>query len=117
VSVYATPSGFRGNADPGASFVVNAAAEYSVTQNWVFAMDVWYERDGSTAVSGAVAGSLMQPIKHQSILGASDYVALAPAVEYNWTPTIGVIFGARIVEIGRNITATITPVAAINLVF
>jgi hypothetical protein len=117
VSVYATPPGFRGNADPGPSLVVNAAAEYSATQNWVFAMDVWYERDRSTAVNGALTNSLTQSIQYHSILGASDYVAFAPAVEYNWTPTIGVIFGARIIELGRNVTASITPVAAINLVF
>jgi hypothetical protein len=117
VSAYATPSGFRGSADPGPSLIVNAAAEYSVTQNWVFAMDVWYERDHSTTVNGRLAGSPPQSINYQNTLGASEYVALAPAVEYNWTPTLGVIFGARIVEFGRNVSATITPVAAINLVF
>jgi hypothetical protein len=117
VSVYATPSGFRGNANPGQSFVLNASAEYSASQNWVFAMDVWYEHDRSTTVDGALAAFSAPATNYASKLGPSEYIAFAPAVEFNWTSTVGVIIGARIVEFGRNVTATITPVAAINLVF
>ena len=53
VSVYGTEEGFRGRARPGNVTVVNAAGEYSVTRNWVLAMDVVYEHDGSTHVYGS----------------------------------------------------------------
>lgn len=117
VSVYATPSGFRGKADPAPSFVLNASIEYSMSQNWVFAMDVYYERDHATYVIGVLAGAHTPVNNYVNNLGSSEYLALAPALEFNWTPTIGVILGARIVEFGRNITASITPVVAVNLVF
>jgi hypothetical protein len=117
VSVYATPPGFRGKAAPAPTFVLNASAEYSVSHNWVFALDVYYELDRSTTVDGVLTGSPIPASIYQSHLGSSEYVAFAPALEFNWTPTMGVIIGARIVEFGRNITATITPVAAVNLVF
>jgi len=35
VSVYGTASGFRGNAKPGNSFLVDPSWEYSVTRSWV----------------------------------------------------------------------------------
>lgn len=48
VSVYGTRSGFRGYVKPGSSFVADLAFEYSLTRNWVPALDVIYERDAST---------------------------------------------------------------------
>jgi hypothetical protein len=49
--------------------------------------------------------------------GSSEYFAVAPAVEYNFNGRVGVIVGARIFVAGRNTGSSITPVAAINLVF
>jgi hypothetical protein len=114
-SVYGTPSGFHGHAQPGASFVVDAAAEYSVTQNWALSMDVYYEGDGRTVLTGGLTQP--QPASYRNELPTSDYVALAPAIEFNWSPRFGIIVGARIVGIGRNTSASVTPVAAINMVF
>src|SRR5205807_1458310 len=37
VSVYGTGTGFRGHAEPGRSFLANAAWEYSLTRSWVLA--------------------------------------------------------------------------------
>jgi hypothetical protein len=39
VSVYGTSQGFRGRAHPGSSWLADLAAEYSVTQRWVLAVD------------------------------------------------------------------------------
>jgi hypothetical protein len=50
-------------------------------------------------------------------LGPSDAFGFVPAVEYSWTPGMGVIVGARLVPAGRNTTASLTPVAAINMVY
>jgi hypothetical protein len=42
---------------------------------------------------------------------------IAPAIEYNFTGRIGIIAGARWFAAGRNTSATITPVIAINMVY
>lgn len=119
-SVYGTPAGFSGQADPGNSAIVDAACEYSATRNWVLAVDLYYERDGNTQVEGSVA---RQPpgtspaFAYRSESGSSQSLAVAPAVEFNWSARVGVIVGAKVVAAARNTAATVAPVAAVNLVF
>jgi hypothetical protein len=117
-SVYGTAAGFRGDAYPGASFVTDAAAEYSLTRTWVLALDVIYQHSAGTRVGGHVlpqgAGAFTIP-DFQTNSGSSDLIGFAPAIEYNWNSRVGVLVGARIFEIGRNVTASVTPVIAINI--
>lgn len=118
VSVYGTGEGFRGEAKPGNSFLANAAWEYSLTRNWVLAMDVAYQRDRSTRVQGEEIDPLNDALRNvDRESGSSWSVALAPAIEYNLSSTVGVIVGVRWYAAGRNTGASITPVAAINLVY
>lgn len=119
-SVYGTLNGFSGRAHPGPSFVGDLAFEYSLTRNWVLATDVDWEHDGNTRVEGGylvfAPASALAPNAVQDS-GSADILYLAPAIEYNWNSRMGVIAGARIASAGRNTTATVTPVAAINMVF
>jgi hypothetical protein len=110
VSVYGTGEGFRGRARPGNVTVVNAAWEYSVTRNWVLALDVLYEHDANTHV----AGFAPNPVELNS--GPGHSWSLAPAIEYNFNSRVGVIAGAKLTTSGRNATAVIIPVAAVNIV-
>jgi hypothetical protein len=115
-SVYATPDGFRGRAWPGDSFTADAAAEYSLTRNWVLASDLVWVHNASTRLAGsepAAGGSAF--VDTQS--GSSEYLAVAPAVEYNFSSRVGIIFGARIFVAGRNTGSSVTTAAAINMVF
>jgi Putative MetA-pathway of phenol degradation len=115
-SVYGTPVGFRGRARPGDSFTADAAAEYSVTRNWVLATDLVWVHNASTRLTGsepAAGGPAL--LDRQS--GSSEYFAVAPAVEYNFSSRVGVIFGARIFVAGRNTGSSVTTAAAINLAF
>jgi hypothetical protein len=48
--------------------------------------------------------------------GASSSLGLAPAIEYNFSAQIGVIFGAKLFAAGRNTGDAIIPVTAINVV-
>lgn len=107
VSVYGTANTFHGTAKPGNAFYVDVSEEYSLTRSWVLALDTLYRHDHNTRVS---AGSSTLDS------GASDTFALAPAVEYSWTPNVGVIVGARLIPAGRNTSATLSPVIAINIV-
>jgi hypothetical protein len=115
-SVYGTPVGFRGRARPGDSFTADAAAEYSVTRNWVLATDLVWVHNASTRLTGsepAAGGAAF--LDTQS--GSSEYFAVAPGVEYNFSSRVGVILGARIFVAGRNTGSSVTTAAAINMVF
>jgi hypothetical protein len=119
VSVYGTADGFRGHAKPGGSFFADVAGEYSVTKRWVLALDVNYGQSAGTSVSGydilsSASGQSSQHISMSS--GWSDAIGFIPAVEYNWTPNVGAIFGVRRIMPGRNSTGSVTPVMAINMV-
>ena len=119
LSVYGTPAGFAGHAYPGAAFSADAAGEYSVTRNWVLALDLIYQHEDSTRVRGTVPGGMpaAAPAPYASASGSSYSFGFAPAVEYNFSSTVGVLVGVRIIEIGRNTAASITPAIAVNMVF
>jgi hypothetical protein len=118
-SVYGTEAGFRGQAKPGKSLFVNAAWEYSLTRRWVLALDATYRRGGSTRVSGyniLVPDGAGNPTSIRLDSGSSDTVGFAPAIEYSWKSTIGVLIGARVIAIGHNTPISITPAVALNFV-
>ncbi|MEO7456462.1 MAG: transporter [Gemmatimonadaceae bacterium] len=108
-SVYGTESGFRGEVRPGQTTYVNGAWEYSMSRRWVAALDATYRHARSTQVTGYTPSLV-------TTSAPSDAVGLAPAVEYNWSGNVGVIFGTRLIVAGRNASATITPAVAINIV-
>jgi len=107
VSVYGTDAAFHGVAAPGTAFTLDVAQEYSITSNWVVAMDEVYNRGGNTQIVGneGVTNS-----------GTSYSYYLAPAIEYNWNANVGLLFGTRLVPAGRNTSATFTPALALDIV-
>lgn len=107
-SVYGTVPGFLGHALPGLSSSADLAAEYSMTRHWVLALDAAYGYNGNTSVDGGDV---------RMHTGWSQSLAFAPAVEYNLSSRIGVIAGARFIEIGHNTTNSIAPVMAVNMVY
>ncbi len=119
-SVYGTRDGFRGRAEPGDKFAIYSAWEYSVTRNWVLAVDLFYQHDATTRVRGTdlvtVSGA-QQRVPFEAESGSAWRFGVAPAIEYNFTSRIGVIVGARWFAAGRNTGASVTPVAAINMVY
>ncbi len=117
VSVYGTGATFRGRAKPGLTTYVDWAWEYSLKRSWVLALDTTYSHTGNTRVTGfdaATGSGATTPITLNS--GTVDAVGFAPAIEYSWKSTIGVILGARILAIGHNLPTTVTPAIAINYV-
>jgi hypothetical protein len=124
LSVYGTAPGFSGRARPGNSFNADWAAEYSVTRNWVLALDVVYQGNGNTEVAGVQAGAPVAPPglgtpspgAYVSGSGTGYSIAFAPAVEYNFSGAVGLLLGVRIIQIGRNTQGSITPALALNMV-
>lgn len=112
-SVYGTPAGFRGRAKPGVSLLVDAAVEYSATQNWVLALDLVYRHDEPTKVSGVGADGDL--VRYDS--GTHDSFAVAPAVEYNVSPTLGFLFGVRVIPAIGGRQASVTPAVAVNMIY
>jgi hypothetical protein len=112
-SVYGTSAGFRGQARPGSSTLVDASAEYSLTRSWVLAIDATYRYNANTRVSGYnFLGPVPAGIQMDS--GSGYAIGLAPAIEYSWKHNLGVLVGTYLIVAGRNTSATITPALAIN---
>ncbi len=112
VSVYGTTANFRGRAHPGLTTNVDWAWEYSLTRRWVLALDATYSHSANTRVTGTDATPTFITLNS----GTTDAVGFAPALEYNWSPKVGVIFGTRILAIGHNLPTSVTPVVALNYV-
>ena len=85
-SVYGTDAGFLGHAQPGNQLSVNAAAEYSLTRNWVLAMDLIYSHGNATITQGS-AGHRRAAAEFRQ----QRRVHFAPAIEYNFTSNLGVL--------------------------
>ena len=117
VSVYGTDAGFRGHARPGDNTFANASFEYSLTRNWVLALDVLYNHNSSTHVGGQEYAN-GDPFPPDTPLGARSnrYIGFAPAVEYNWSPNIGLLLGVRVIPSGNRTTSSVTPAIALNYV-
>ncbi|MGA8530290.1 MAG: hypothetical protein WB622_11290 [Acidobacteriaceae bacterium] len=116
-SVYGTSTGFRGTAHPGRSLYIDNAWEFSLTRRFILATDITYRDTASTHVTGSYAPTPTQPAS--SIVlnsGSSTTWNLAPAIEYSWKPTIGILLGVRLTPSGRNTSQTLTPAIALNIV-
>jgi hypothetical protein len=111
ISVYGTAAGFCGRARPGNAFSADASFEYSLTREWVLALDAIYNHGDATMIRGSYGP---QPVN--LISGSSDGFGIAPAIEYSWTPNLGVLLGTRIIAAAHNTPASVTPAVAINYV-
>jgi len=119
VSVYGTVPGFHGHAWPGDTFALDAALEYSLTQEWALAFDLTWSRGSSTRVRGhgAPDAATAQPVDVHLDSGSSIAFGLAPAVEYSWNAHCGLLFGVRVITGGRRTPTTVTPAMALNIVY
>ncbi|MGH9507667.1 MAG: hypothetical protein ACRD13_12150 [Terriglobales bacterium] len=116
VSVYGTGPGFRGQARPGDAAQLDLGLEYSLTRRWVLADDIAARYQASTLVQGVNLAAGTRPAAVRMFAGASSEFTFAPAIEYNFNASVGVIGGVRIIELGHNFTPSLTPVIAINIV-
>ena len=116
VSVYGTGSRFHGMAAPGGAFGADVSTEYSVTRRAVLAADVTYRYASSTRVSGAIGGAPGDAASFRMDTGSSRSIGIAPAVEFSWTPNLGVLLGAWIIPPGHDTGFSVTPAIAINIV-
>ncbi len=109
-SVYGTDAAFRGHAKPGTRTTLIGAVEYSLTKEWVLALDVEADFAGRTNVVGRESGG---PLISTNSPASRD-VGFAPAIEYNMSPSTGVLLGLWIIPKGHNAAPSFTPALAIS---
>ena len=115
-SVYGTPADFHGTIDPGSATSISGAWEYSLTQRWVLALDLAYTHRRSGRIRGtAPFGETGEPTALTIDLASRDTYGIAPGIEYNFSPQVGVIFGFRCLNT-PGAGDSLTPVVAINYV-
>ena len=131
---------YGGSIDTDVNFVPAQSAqfgfgiEYTLSQNWAFALDIggnWAKRANYSASPGTGFISEPQPIpgtggnaiqiltefpatKVSSGLGPSLQYSLAPAIEYNWSSNLGVIAGSWFTFAGKNAARFYSGVIALN---
>ncbi|MBU6148836.1 MAG: hypothetical protein KGQ54_01405 [Verrucomicrobia bacterium] len=83
------------------TFNIDFGYEYSITQKWVFAIDLVYTLSGRTTFTGMTG--LDQSGKPYVLGGpSSDNFSMSPAIEYNVSDTGGFIGGVWFSVTGRN---------------
>jgi len=107
-SVYGTDVGFSGHVKPGSKTTLIGAVEYSLTREWVLAIDVIHESTARTKLEGNYPTG---PLVKQSF-PSSRATGFAPAVEYNWSDRSGILVGVWISPKGHNTQASVTPALA-----
>lgn len=93
--------GCKGRVRPGNNFNVDFGYEVSITQKWVVALDVNYSATNTTKFRG-IRGTLKNGLESIAGWPYSDNLSLAPAIEYNWSPNLGVISGVWFSVYGRS---------------
>jgi hypothetical protein len=110
------PQDFRGGVRLGNAFGISTSVEYSINPQWVLAMDLAYNRTGSSVLKGSSgSGESLSFVENRN--PSRNVYSLAPAIEYNFNDRFGLIGGVQFSFAGRNNDSFITPMAAFNMVF
>lgn len=116
-SVYGTPDGFRGNIAPGSLLGISAAAEYSFNSRWVGVFEFAASRQSDRHLSGYAPGEDGAAHRIDLRLPGSRNLTLAPAVQYHFSPSVGLIAGVEFTVAGRNTGSYINPQVALGMFF
>jgi len=112
INAYGGAFDTKGTVKPGQTTGGLFGMEYSFSQNWAFACDLFGIYSQKTKFSGNPGTSDGVPA---TVGGpASFQFSLAPAIEYNFSSSFGVIGGAWFSFAGKNASRFISAVFAIN---
>lgn len=109
VNYYGGDPGTKGVVDPGLEGRILFGAEYTLTKNWALAIDIAAILKNKNRFKGKTT----LPVGNPSLTNFS----VAPALEYNWSPSMGVIIGSWFSVAGRNSSNFVSFVAAYNYVY
>ncbi len=111
---YGGVSDTKGFIYPGNILSVDLAFEYSLTQRWVLACDLYYAHGNKRRFSGnpgTSAGGV--PVKMTAL--ANEKWTLAPALEYNFSKNIGIIAGVWFSFAGKNTSQFTNAMISLNI--
>lgn len=108
-SIFGGDQETRGTIHHGATYLFFAGAEYTVTREFSLACDFFARYVQKKTFKGFTNTPIFRPELIQ--------FSLAPAIEYNWSDSMGIIIGAWFTVAGRNATRFISGVAAFNYVY
>jgi hypothetical protein len=97
----------------GNQFTADLGLEYTLTKNWVPALDVIYTATGNSDFTG-VTGTDPNGVPAITNGPSGSVFSLAPAIEYNFNSNLGIIAGPWFSVSGRNATQFVSAVLAIN---
>lgn len=98
------------------SYSVNLAFEYSLTQHWAPVFELLYTETGTSTFAGNpgfTPGGAVGSIGS----GGSSNISLAPALEYNFNESIGIIAGVWFSVTGPHAARFVSNVIALNIYF
>jgi len=114
----------RGKAYPGNSFRAILGQEFSLNLHWALAFDIDYQHNDRNRFSGrkgisipvgtATPGTAGIPVVAKVGGPSQEQLSIAPALEYNWNSTLGIIGGAWFTVAGRNSSDFTSYVVAFN---
>ena len=120
-NTYGGDFGTKGTYYPSQYFTADLAMEYSFTKNWAFALDVLYLYGTKSRFKGIPGAGLTPGNPEFSddgadslTTGVSTQISLAPAIEYNWNSSWGVIAGCWFTVAGKNSSVFQSGVIAVN---
>jgi hypothetical protein len=102
-NTYGGGYGTRGTIHPGNLLEGVVSFEVNFTKNWAFALDTVYVHKCKTGFSGYKG---VDRLGNPAIIGspASEQLSFAPAIEYNFSESLGLIAGTWLSAAGRNST-------------
>lgn len=100
-NIYGGGFGTDGTVRPGNTFTALLSLEYTLTKNWVLAFDAQYVHANRSPFSGKQGVSLTG---EPALVGlpSRESISLAPAIEYNFSKTFGILGGYWFTTSGKN---------------
>lgn len=100
-NAYGGGYGTNGKVKPGNTFSTDWAIEFSMTQKWVLTLD-WVYIDQRRSNFSGKRGRDAQGNPNSIGGPSSDQMSLAPGLQYNWSPNLGMLVGSWFTVRGRN---------------
>jgi hypothetical protein len=111
---YGGASNTRGTVHLGNTFTVDGAFQYNLTQRWDLACDLYYTHSNSKHFSGK-SGTTSSGSPAVMTAPSSEQFSLAPAIEYNWSKSLGIIGSVWFTFAGRNSNRFTSGFIALNI--
>jgi hypothetical protein len=116
LNAYGGAAETNGTVSPGYNQQLNAAIEYSFTQNWVFALDgvfTWTTRTTFTGTPGFTETGAIAKVGG----GPSGQLSFAPAIEYNPSPNLNFLAGVWVDAYGYNTSKFVSGIISMVYAF